>query len=237
MMNRKLNAGGKESSGTSPRSAVKMTKALLSCGLVAGPLFVLVVVVQIVTRAGFDFGRHPISLLSLGELGWIQIANFVVSGLLVIAFAVGIRRVWHSGRGATWGPLLVALYGLGLVIAGVFSAEPALGFPPGTPEGIPTTFGLNVLLHGVGFLLAFGSVTIAALVVAVRDMEIRMRRWALYSAITAVATVALIAWPFQETASVRYFAASVVVWIWTTMIALRLMTGYPVRAPAGTSSS
>jgi Protein of unknown function (DUF998) len=45
------------------------------------------------------------SLLSNGALGWIQIANFVVSGLALLAFAVGLRRgctpgeVAHGGRG------------------------------------------------------------------------------------------------------------------------------------------
>ena len=32
------------------------------------------------------------SLLSLGDLGWIQITNFVVSGLLLVAFGVGVAR-------------------------------------------------------------------------------------------------------------------------------------------------
>jgi hypothetical protein len=46
-------------------------------------------------------------LLSLGDLGWIQIANFVVTGALFVACAVGLRRVLHPGRAGTWGPRLV----------------------------------------------------------------------------------------------------------------------------------
>ena len=38
------------------------------------------------------------------DLGWIQITTFVVTGLLWVAFAVGMRRVRHPGRGGTWGP-------------------------------------------------------------------------------------------------------------------------------------
>jgi hypothetical protein len=48
---------------------------LLMCGIVAGPLFLAVWFVHAVTREGFDLTRHPMSLLSLGDLGWIQIAN------------------------------------------------------------------------------------------------------------------------------------------------------------------
>ena len=32
---------------------------------------------QGLVRDGYDFTRHPMSLLALGEGGWVQIANFV----------------------------------------------------------------------------------------------------------------------------------------------------------------
>ena len=50
-------------------------KFLLACGLALAPLFYVVVVAQMLTRTGFDIGRHPLSLLSLGDAGWIQIAK------------------------------------------------------------------------------------------------------------------------------------------------------------------
>jgi hypothetical protein len=85
--------------------ARRVTKSLLGWGVVAGPLYLAVGVAQALTRDGFDITRHPMSLLSNGALGWIQIANFVVSGLALLAFAVGLRRgctpgeVAHGGRG------------------------------------------------------------------------------------------------------------------------------------------
>jgi len=57
---------------------------LLTGGVVAGPLFVAVGLAQAFTRAGFDPVRHPLSLLSLGDLGWLQITNFVTAGLLFL---------------------------------------------------------------------------------------------------------------------------------------------------------
>ena len=74
---------------------------MLACGVVAGPLFIVVGVLQMLTRDGFDPGRHPLSLLSLGDLGWIQIANFVIVGLLFIASAVGMRRVLYPAGAAS----------------------------------------------------------------------------------------------------------------------------------------
>src|SRR2546430_1746371 len=99
---------------------MKVTRALVACGVVAGPLFMVAALVQAFTRPGFDLRRHAISMLSLGDLGWIQIANFVLTGLLAVALAVGTRRALHPGWAGTWGPLLIGAYGIGMLSAGVF---------------------------------------------------------------------------------------------------------------------
>src|SRR5215207_8820287 len=155
----------------------KTTRALLAGGVVAGPLFIVVGLVQMLTRDGFDPTRHPLSLLSLGELGWIQLANFVVAGLLFVASAVGMRRVLHPGRGATWGPRLIGVYGAGLIMGGVFVADPALGFPPGTPEGIPDQFSWHGAVHAVAPVLASLALVAACVVFARRFAALRQRGW------------------------------------------------------------
>jgi hypothetical protein len=123
--------------------------------MLAGPLYIIVGVLQVLFRDGFDIRRHPLSLMSNGDLGWIQIASFVVSGLLVIGCAIGMRRVLHPGRAGTWGPLLVGLYGLGLIGAAVFVADSMDGFPPGTAPGPPVVQSWHGPLHfmtgGIGF--------------------------------------------------------------------------------------
>ncbi|WP_234800730.1 DUF998 domain-containing protein [Luteitalea pratensis] len=113
-------------------------RLLLACGVAAGPIYLLVGFGQAWTREGFDMRRHALILLANGDLGWIQVANFLIAGVLVIAGAIGVRRVLHPGRGGTWGPLLLSVYGLGLIGAGVFPADPGQGFPPGTPMGAAT---------------------------------------------------------------------------------------------------
>jgi hypothetical protein len=130
-MSRRITPPEAGAPGGSPATTTKETRALLACGVVAGPLFLAVAVLQALTREGFDLSRHPLSLLSLGELGWIQIANFVVAGLLSVAFAVGLRRVLHLGRGGTWGPLLIGTYGVGLIMGGVFVTT---AWRPGWPS-------------------------------------------------------------------------------------------------------
>jgi hypothetical protein len=144
--------------GRAHGAAVGSTRTLLTCGVVAGPLYIVVVVLQMLTRDGFDISRHPASMLSNGDQGWIQIANFVVSGLLFVACAIGMHRVLGpaAGRGGTWGPRLVGVFGAGMVAAAIFSADPADGFPPGTPAGPPPNISWHGIVHffvaGVAFL-------------------------------------------------------------------------------------
>jgi uncharacterized protein DUF998 len=70
---------------TSDVQTRKLTRALLVCGVVAGPLFTVVGLTQAFTRPVFDLTRHALSLLENGNLGWIQIGNFLLTGLLFVA--------------------------------------------------------------------------------------------------------------------------------------------------------
>jgi hypothetical protein len=162
------------------------TSALLACGVVAGPLFVAVGLLQMLTRDGFDPTRHPLSLLSLGDLGWVQITNFVLAGLLFAASAVGMRRVLRAGPGRTWGPGLIGIYGAALIMGGVFVADPALGFPPGTPEGIPDQVSWHGALHSVAPVLASLALVAACLVFARRFAVEGRRGWTAASLAVAV---------------------------------------------------
>src|SRR5690606_26173639 len=97
------------------RATEGATRSLLTAVLLAGPVYLLVGYSQAILRDGFDMRRHALSLLSNGDLGWIQISNFVLTGVLVIAGAVGLRTVLRSGRGRTWVPVLLTVYGIGLI--------------------------------------------------------------------------------------------------------------------------
>jgi hypothetical protein len=144
----------------------------------------VVYLAQAFTRPGFDIGRHPASFLSNGDLGWIQIANFLVTGALLIAGAIGMRRALYPGRGATWGPLLIGLSGIGLILGGIFVADPADGFPPGTPPGPPESMTTTSVLHLFAALVGFLSWVAASFVFARRFAAQGERGWAWFSAIS-----------------------------------------------------
>jgi Protein of unknown function (DUF998) len=210
-------------------SAATRTSRLLACGIVAGPLFLTVGLTQAFTRDGYDLGRHPISLLSLGDLGWVQIANFVVTGGLFIASAAGMRRVLHPGRAGTWGPLLVGALGAGLVTAGVFVVDAGAGFPPGAPGGAPE-MSWHGVLHEVGFALANLGMVAGCLVFARRFAGRRQRGWAGASVATAASVLVLAAWPDLDGVSVRLVVASAILYGFVGALAAHLRRGLPDRA-------
>jgi hypothetical membrane protein len=132
--------------------ASSVTKSLLAWGVLAGPFYVTVSLAQALTRDGFDVSKHAWSLLSNGDLGWIQITNFVLTGLMVLAGAVGLHRALAARSSAPW---LVGVYGVSMIAAGVFRPDPAQGFPVGTPEDVTAISwhsGLHFLAGGIGFL-------------------------------------------------------------------------------------
>ncbi|MGN9843934.1 DUF998 domain-containing protein [Nonomuraea sp. H19] len=218
------------------------TSAYLLCGAIGGPLFVIAFLLEGATRADYDPLRHPVSSLALGPYGWTQVANFVITGLLMFLFAIGLRRGLHAvGRRSTWGPLLVGAYAMGLVGAGVFVTDPVSGYPRGTPaQGVHTWHGI---LHDFPFsLLVFAALTGACFVFARRFAGWGERGWALYSA----ATGALVAIGFflsgQAFAQVAGLAeiggllqrlTIAVGWAWLALLAVHLRNaGSPALAPA-----
>ena len=216
--------------GVRSASSTKVTKVLLRCAMVAGPFYLIVGLAQAFTRPGFDITRHDLSLLSNGELGWIQIANFLISGLLVIAGAVGMRQALHDGRGKTWGPLLVGVYGLGLVGAGIFKADPAMGFPVGTPADAMTISGsglLHFMTGGVGFLALIAG----CFVFARRFAAHQQRGWAVYSVVTGVVFFVgffgIALGSGNSWAVLGLWIGVVVAWTWISVIAKRLTIELP----------
>ena len=209
---------------TTTRSGTSTT-VLLSSGLAAGPLFLLAAVAQGITREGFDLSHQPISFLSLGDLGWLQITNFLVTGVLVLLFATGVRRTLRGGAGGTFGPIGLVGLGLGLVVAGLFPPDPGFGYPVGTPDGLPIHTTYRSSLHGLGFTLSFLFFVMTALAFARQDLG-RRRRWGVaYTLLSAVGALVLALIPGTNGIALRDLAAAVLLWTWVTVQAWRLRAG------------
>jgi hypothetical protein len=213
------------------------TKTLLACGAIAGPLFVAAFVVEGATRADYDPLRHPVSSLALDDRGWTQIANFMVAGLLTLAFSVGLRCAFRPPEGSNWGPILIGVWAVGLLGAGLFVTDPVSGYPPGTPDRL-SGYSWHGALHDLFSLPAFVALAAACFVFGRRFAARGERGWAIYSAATGVIFVGAfvlssagfgqaeglvdLAGLFQRVAVIAGFG-------WLTLLAVRCLRSFRER--------
>lgn len=196
---------------------------MLACGAIAGPLFIGTVVVQDYTRAGVRPRDQPLSLLTLGDLGWIQVAAFVVSGLLYLGFAAGIGQTLRHGLAAVSGPPLIGGFGAGLVLAGVFLPDPAFGFPAGSPDGAAVPASWHAAVHDLMALVVFGCLVSSTVVFAhwfaLRHDPVRATCCAVTGGVV-LTLVVVSADPAMTSEALR--AAVLVGWGWASWLAIRL---------------
>jgi len=107
--------------GTAPSLERRSVISVLATAGIVGPIiFVLIVIVQSLLHPDYSQLKLPISALAAWPGGWVQSVNFVVFGLLTIAFALGLHLGMGPSRAGMIGPALLTLSGVGLMIAGAF---------------------------------------------------------------------------------------------------------------------
>lgn len=212
------------------REQVSDPRRLLWCGLIAGPLFVgTFLIAGAVRTGGYDPMRHPVSSLQLGATGWVQTANFLVAAALSLACAVGLwRSKPHASRAAA---VLIGIWGIGLIGAGVFRTDPVSGYPVGTPGAVEyTTTGM---LHDGFSIPGFLAIAIAMLVCTVWFAKRRSPALAAYSVLSAVvflAAIELANLAFAQSADLVELGGLfqrigvIVGWAWIAVVARRALT-------------
>ncbi|HKW59716.1 MAG TPA: DUF998 domain-containing protein [Candidatus Dormibacteraeota bacterium] len=205
-------------------------RRLLYAGVVGPLLFIVVFLLEGATRPGYSAWRHYVSQLATGDFGWMQVLNFLVGGMLVLAFAAGLGHALRGTRGSIGAPVLFGLFAIALLVAGVFSTDPALGYPVGAAP-VHTVHGA---IHGFAGLAAFSTLPVAAFVMAWHfGSEPGAGRWRLYSlAVGLVIIVFFIASTVASTmdglgtwhnAPTGFFQRIAIItgWTWIAMVAWR----------------
>jgi hypothetical protein len=191
------------------QEAVSIVPKLFLVGGVIGPLlFLVVLLLEGAVRSGYDARRFFGSELALGKRGWVQITNFILAGLLIVASVFGITQVLP---GSLWGSLFLGLFGLSLIVAGAFVTDPVLYFPPETTEKGPTTHGK---IHGANFPLSFGSLIVTTFVFSGLFFSTGNVAWALYSLFSGLAFIVFTGMMIRAVARVLQDQAEASVGLW-----------------------
>jgi hypothetical membrane protein len=133
---------------------------LLAAAGVLGPVLFTVgfLLLGLLRRGEYDPVAEQVSNLTSGPWGWAQQANFIVFGLLLLAFAAGLHRGMWSTRGGVAGPALLGCNGVGLVLAGLFPLREDAAGRVYDPIGV----------HSINGRIFFLSIGIALVVVSLR---------------------------------------------------------------------
>jgi hypothetical membrane protein len=159
----------------------RVTRWLVAGGIVAPLLFVVCYLIAGSLRPGYSPVHQAISDLGVGPHAWLLNVDAIVSGLLLVGSALGFARAMRDILTPGWRWLcgvLLALHGLGLIIAGIFTEAPA-------------TLAIHWL---VGADLGFFGPVVAFVVVGLRWRKLQQwRAWGAYTLVMALVALLAIA--------------------------------------------
>ena len=178
-------------------------------GLISGPVYVGLGLSLALATPGFELSKHALSLLTLGPLGVIQVANLWVTGLLLIIASLE----WKKSAG--W---FIRLYGLALVLSGIFLPDPAGGFPVGI-ETSPTFHGvLHFVCGGVGFVF----LALATIAMGLRCFREGQRGNAIFAWATGLVFLIGFGWMAGSAGSpislLAFWVALIVTFVWIAKV-------------------
>lgn len=208
---------GQIATRTSAAPAGWVSRAALAGMVVPAVFFVVMMVLGWITP-GYDWIARYGSELSLGPLGWIMIANFIVLGATELALSAALGRTIGNRVSGWVVTAAVGLLGAAFVTAGVCVTDPAR-----LVAGAHTWHGVVHALTAA--IIFFVATPVAALAAAIRFR--RQRGFAAYSVLAAIGTPALLVATFTsgnllglaERIAIAYALA------WLTVVALRLRRG------------
>jgi hypothetical membrane protein len=179
MSNRRSAAGVGSAQSIERRSVLS---ALALAGIAGPIIFAVVVLIHSFLREDHSLAEHPVSALAAGPSGWIQNVNFLLFGLLMIAYAIGLHLGVHPSRWGLVGFALLVLSGMGLMWGGLFPATDATG-----------SFDEDRLLHIPGFTMTFLGGGIGLIVMSQRmARDPRWKSLATYALLSGIAMLVLI---------------------------------------------
>ena len=168
----------------------------------------------------YSLAADYISELAIGRYGYVQTVAFFAAGVGSLTLAVGVREATNSSWGSRLGSVLVGLYGIDAILAGIFPTDE---IDPTRRVGSPTSAGaIHIMASTSAFV--FG---IAGMFVLSRTFK-RDARWQAFWPLSLVLAFAaligfIVAVPSERPwvrLTHRIFIGTII--LWQVLVAFRL---------------
>lgn len=202
----------------------RQSQAILSlCGIAAPIVFTLLVIIAGTYYPGYSHVTQAISELGGVEAKnpLIQNANFFISGVLIVAFALGLYRNLAGARRSAFAATLVGAFGLVSVAHAFLPCDAGCEF-------VSTVGSVHNVTGLAGFLSVIAGVFLISRIVAVDPNWESYRGYSIMTAVGGLASLVL--WiALAKAARIqimngslqRVFAGTILLWI--EVIAVRLL--------------
>lgn len=133
-----------------------------------------------ILRPGYDQLTQRGSELGTGPFSIVMNLNFVITGLLMLIFVLGLVKNVHGGSWSTIGLVFLGISGLTELAAGFFPCDP----------GCPLTGSSSQLVHTGIAVVFFGSISIAPLLTSFGlNRDLFWKSYRNYSLVTGLLSV------------------------------------------------
>ena len=155
-------------------------KFLAICGIIEPIIFAIIVMIAGLLRP--DYSHLTDFVSELGAVGApnaiIQRINFVLVGILIVAFTFGLHRGIGEGKDSIIGPLLIAIFGLSAVVSGIFSTDP---IQPGS---------FSDIMHSISSAIGSMATIFGFFIISTRlEQNILWRRYQYFSIVIAFVAI------------------------------------------------
>lgn len=160
-----------------------MVKRIASWAGMIGPvMFTLSFMINGFLRPNYNPVQRYVSELSIGSQGWIQITSFMLLGICIMLFALGLKVSIPTGRASRWAPILFMIIAICYFLSGPFVTDPMSMFT--------TQKTLHGTLHGIFGAIVF-SLSTANCFVLWRRFRID-EKWKSLSTFTLIAGILMV---------------------------------------------
>ena len=162
-------------------------RLLAVCGLLAPILVIVLSSVAGSLRPSFDPVAQFGSELGVGNdaAAVLSNASFVIFGLLILAFTIGLHMGIGEGHGSLIGPAWLGVYGLASIMAGIIHCDPGCPLLNQAPS-------LSQSIHDTLFIIIEVAIILAPAVLSSRLRKDSLwRRYGSFSFATGLASLLL----------------------------------------------